>query len=283
MALNEMQGATPATTVEGESMNPRSMTIWLWLTVPIAILLAIAAGVGFFTEDLYRDPPSLLAQATAQDVVTLVVALPALVIGAVFASRGSERGRLVWLGVLGYVLYTYLTYAFGIRFNPLFLVYVALLGCSLYALIGGLATTDFEALRVRFTQRTPVKAVSVFLAVVAILFYLVWLSETLPAVLAGEVPQSVVEDGAPTNVVHVVDMAWLLPGMLLTALWLWRRRAIGYALAGALLTLLALLVLAIVAMAVVEMSLYGAALCGIVSALSLVMVVWYLRGLKEQQ
>jgi hypothetical protein len=32
----------------------------------------------------------------------------------------------------------------------------------------------------------------------------------------------------------VVDMAWILPGMLLTAVWLWRKQAIGYALAGAL-------------------------------------------------
>jgi hypothetical protein len=243
--------------------------------------MAIAAGVGLFIEDLYRDPPSLVAQAIGQDVVTLVVAVPALVISAILASRGSERGRLVWLGVLGYVVYTYATYAFGIRFNPLFLVYLALLGCSLYALIGGLATTDFEALKARFTQRTPVKVVSVFLAVVAVLFYLVWLSEALPAVLAGGVPQSVVADGAPTNVIHVVDMALLLPGMLLAALWLWRKRAIGYVLAGALLTLLALLKLAIVAMAVLEMSLPVAAFFGILSAISLGMLVWYLRELKE--
>jgi hypothetical protein len=243
-------------------------------------LLAVAAGSGLFVEGLYRDTPSLVAQASGQDVVTLVVALPVLVISAILASRGSERGRLLWLGVLVYLVYTYLTYAFGMRFNPMFLVYVALLGCSLYALIGGLATTDFEALKVRFTESTPVKAASVFLAVVAILFYFVWLSEAVPAVLAGEVPRSVLEDATPTNVVHVVDMAWILPGMLLTAIWLWRRWAIGYALAGALLTFLAILELAIVAMAVVDMSLYGAALFEVLFAISLGMLVWYLRGVR---
>ena len=279
MALKELQGATP-TTAEEQRISPHTK-IWLWLTAPIALLLAVAAGSGLFVEGLYRDPASLVAQAIGQDIVTLVVALPALVIGAILASRGSTRGHLVWLGVLGYVLYTYATYAFAIRFNPMFLVYLALLGCSLYALIGGLATTNFEALKVRFTQRTPVKAVSVFLAVVAALFYLVWLSEAVSAVLTGGVPQSVVADGTPTNVVHVVDMALLLPGMLLTALWLWRKRAIGYLLAGALLTLLALLKLAIVAMAVLEMSLPVAAFFGILSALSLTLLVWYLRGLKE--
>jgi hypothetical protein len=91
MPMKEIQNPTP-TTVEGERMNPRSTTIWLWLTAPIAVLVAIAAGVGLFIEGLYRDPSSLVAQATGQDVVTLVVALPVLVISAF---RGSARGRLV--------------------------------------------------------------------------------------------------------------------------------------------------------------------------------------------
>ncbi len=105
MAIKEIQNAT-STAVEGKRMNPRSTTIWLWLSAPIAPLLAVAAGSGLFVEGLYRDPPSLVSQAIGQDLVTLVVALPALVIGAILASRGSERGRLVWLGVLGYVVYT---------------------------------------------------------------------------------------------------------------------------------------------------------------------------------
>lgn len=45
----------------------RHSNIWLWLTVPIAILLAIAAGGGVFRSSLYRDNPSLLAQAIGQD------------------------------------------------------------------------------------------------------------------------------------------------------------------------------------------------------------------------
>jgi hypothetical protein len=207
---------------------------------------------------------------------------------AILAGRGSERARLVWLGTLAYVLYTYVIYAFQVHFNPLFLVYVALLGLSLYALIGGLATTDFKALRARFTESTPVKAVSVFLAVVAVLFYFVWLSEIFPALLSGGVPQSVTQVGTPTSGVPVLDMAWILPGLILTAVWLWRKRAIGYVLAGALLTFLALLVLAIVAMTV-AMSLYGqpvavgmAVVFGILSALSLGMLVWYLRGVRDK-
>jgi hypothetical protein len=285
MATKEVQNAT-ATTVEEQRISPRSTTIWLWLTGPIAFLVAIAAGVGFFIADLYRDAPINAAQAVGQDLITLVVALPTLLISAILALRGSRRAHLVWLGALGYLVYTYLMYALAIQFNPLFLVYVALLGLSLYALIGGLATTDFARIKARFSRGTPVKAVSIFLAVVTVLFYFIWLSEDIPALLAGEVPQGVIDAEAPTDIVHVLDMAWILPANVLTAIWLWRGQALGYALAGTLLSFLSLLVLAIMSMLVFQV-LYGVAVglgiavvFGVVFAMSVGMLVWYLRGLK---
>jgi hypothetical protein len=207
MASKEVQNPAPKTTLNG-NRSPRATTrIWLWLTGPIAFLVAIAAGVGFFIDDLYRDAPVNAAQAVGQDLITLVVALPVLVVSAILALHGSMRAHLVWLGALGYLVYTYASYALAIEFNSLFLVYVALLGLSLYTLIGGLATMDFAEIKAHFSRGTPVKAVGIFLAVVAVLFYFMWLSEDIPALLAGEVPQGVIEAEAPTDVVHVLDMA----------------------------------------------------------------------------
>lgn len=221
---------------------------WLWLTVPIALLLAIAAGGGLLIGDLYRDAPNLVVQARGQDLITLLVALPTLVIGAWLTARGSQRARLVWLGALIYTVYTYVGYAFAVRFNSLFLVYVALLGCATYALIGGLVTTDRVGIQANFTARTPVKAVSLFLVVIAPLFYALWLSDAIPASLAGQPSQGLIDAGTPTNFVQVLDMAWLLPALVITAVKLWRKQPIGYTLAGALLTYAVLLTLAVLAM-----------------------------------
>lgn len=221
---------------------------WLWLTVPIAILMATAAASGLFIAGVYRDPPGLVAQAMGQDAVTIFVALPTLAVSALLVRRGSRRARPVCTGALLYVTYTYASYAFGIRFNALFLVYVALLGCSAYALIGGIASTDRDDTKAAFTDRAPVRGVSVFLFVVATLFYLIWLGEALPASVSGTPPQSVRDDGTPTNVIHVLDMALLLPAMIIAAVSLWRRQPLGFVLAPALLSNLALLALAILAM-----------------------------------
>jgi hypothetical protein len=159
---------------------------YLMLTVPIVVLLAVAAGGGLFVGGLYRDSPNLVAQAVGQDAVTLTVALPTLAISGFLASRGSQRARLVWLGGLIYTVYTYVGYAFAVRFNPLFLVYVALLGCSTYALIGGLVATDMAGIKAAFTGRTPVKAVSIFLGVIAVLTFRVLLTLAILAMVVME-------------------------------------------------------------------------------------------------
>jgi hypothetical protein len=220
------------------------------MTIPIAALLAIAAGGGLFIQDLYRDAPSFVAQAVAQDFVTLVVGLPALIISVILAKRSSKRAYLVWLGVLVYLIYTYVVAAFSVRFNSMFVVYVALLGCSLYSLIGGIATADLKGIEAGFTEKTPTRAPSNFLVILAVLFYFLWLSEIVPALLTGEMPQAVKDVETPTNAIHVLDMAWILPAMGLTAVWLRRKQGIGYASAGALLIYVSLMVLAIMSMVV---------------------------------
>ena len=265
----------------------RHANVWLWLTFPIAILLTIAAGGGVFISGLYRDTPYFVAQAVGQDLISLAIVLPTLTVTAFLASRGSPRARLVWLGGLVYLVYTYVVAAFNVSFNSLFLVYVALLGCSLYALIGGLVTADMAGIKACFTEKTPVKAVSIYLAVLAVLFYFMWLSEIVPALMAGEIPQSIRDNGTPTNAVHVLDMAWVLPSFGITAVSLWRKQALGYTLAGAILSYGVLLILAILSM-VVFMIWEGhpvvvpqVVIFGTLLAISLGMLIWYMKGLKS--
>ncbi len=265
----------------------RSVGPWLWLTAPIALLLAVAAGSGLLVDGIYLDAPAFAAQAMGQDFLSLVVVLPALVVSALLARRGSARARLVWLGLLVYIVYTYAIAAFDVRFNGLFLVYTALLGCSLYALIGGVATTDMGALRARFGDSTPVRTTSISLAVVAVLFYMLWLSDVVPALIARTVPASVAAVGLPTSPVHVLDMAWILPAMLMAAYWLWHRCAIGYVLSGALLAFVSTMCLAIASMTVFMRRAGIAAPAEqtvafiVVAALTLGLLAWYLRAMKR--
>ena len=62
-------------------------------------------------------------------------------------SVNSASNPLGWavnppLGVTGYLLYTYASYAFLTAFNELYLVYVALFALTLFTLVGGIARID---------------------------------------------------------------------------------------------------------------------------------------------
>jgi hypothetical protein len=260
---------------------------WLGLTLPIAILLAMAAGGGVFIRSLYRDNPYFVAQAIGQDHVSLAEVLPTLIIAGFLARRGSPRAWIVWLGALVYLVYTYAIAAFDVQFNLLFLAYVALLGCSLYALIGSLATADIVAIKACFGERTPIKVVGIYLAILAFLFYFIWLREIIPALMAGRIPQSIQDNGTPTNAVQVLDMAWVLPAFGIAAIELWRKRPMGYVMGGTLLSYVVFMTSAIMGMAVFMMwggfsvAVPQVVIFGALLALSLGMLIWYMKNLKS--
>jgi hypothetical protein len=233
--------------------SERTTLWWLWLAVPIATLAIAASLSGVFVDSVYAmETENFAAQGIGQDIANLI-AYPILLLLAWAASRGSVRAYLGWLGILVYSAYSYAIYSFDVRFNALFLVYVAVWGLSIYALIGGLTAVDPVRVKAAFGQRAPVRSTWIVLVVVALMFYLQWLSEDLPAILEGKTPQSLIDAGLPTSPVHVLDMAVLLPAALVTGALLSKRRSWGFVLAPVLLTGLVLLAVGIATlMAVLE-------------------------------
>ncbi len=206
-----------------------------WLSACIVALALPAHLIGLVSPSIYRDAAVMLPQNLGTDVVTLGVGIPLLAVATLAMRRGFLRARLLWLGALGYLVYAYGMYALGVRWNPLFLLYVALFSLSLFALMIGLAGTDAARMRAGFTPRAPVWAVATYLIVIAGMVSALWLAEEVDALLGGTVPPSVVQFQTPTNVVHVFDLGVVLPALVVAAVMLVRDRPWGYVLAGLLL------------------------------------------------
>lgn len=257
------------------------------LSVALAVLLFVAAVAGLFVPGLYRDTSAWTAQSRGVNLVDLVIALPTLVASLLLAARGSSRAQVVWLGALGYVLYNAVIFTFDVAFNPLFLVYVGLLSLSVFSLIALLTHLDVENLRSRFSVDTPIRSVSVYLVIVAALFFLAWMKDIIPAILGNSIPTTIVQAKIPTNPVYVLDLGFLLPLFILSALWLLRRRAWGYLLAGQLLVLNSLLSLSIISSGLFQYandrstSLAIVPMFGIITVVSVVLVIRYVRSLRE--
>ena len=215
----------------------------LWLSLSIlAVFLAIAGNIiALSNPRIYANlTAAFLPQAIAQDIASLVIVAPLWLILAILALRGSLRAYLLWLGVLTFTVYNYVIYTFSVPFGSLFLLWVAVLGLSLFALIGGVASVEHEAVKSSYKSERAIKVVSWFLIITAILFAFLWLSEDVPALLSGNTPQSVVDMAIPTNPVHILDLGFFLPAVIITGIMLLKQKPFAYTVTPAFLVFLIL-------------------------------------------
>src|ERR1035437_8687591 len=144
---------------EGETAM-RVSSVWIVLSLVAALLMAIASAAGALSSATYaRETVSWAAQGEGQDIVNVLVAFPLLAFSALYVHLGYARAHLVWIGALMYTAYSYVLYAFFVHFGPWFLVYVAILGLSSYALAGAALGITVAQLRAVVSRVTQIKAV----------------------------------------------------------------------------------------------------------------------------
>ncbi|WP_084126796.1 hypothetical protein [Demequina sp. NBRC 110054] len=223
----------------------------LMMSLPLAALAALASGAGVLADDLYRrDMESFAVQGAAQDWVTLLLAVPAVLALGFAACRGSRGALLLWHGAVLYLAYTYAIASFMVQFNVLFLVYTSTFGLAVLTLATSLPRTIHTTPSDAFGVGWPRRTVTAVLWAIVVVFAFLWLSDIVPALLGGTRPESLAESGTPTNGVEAIDLSLLLPTSALAGYWTLRRQVRGAVLAMALLAFTALLGLALVAMVI---------------------------------
>lgn len=187
--------------------RPWPPVAWSYATAAAVVATGLAGIVG--RSRVYGGETLVLADAAiAQDVVTVLLAGPALLVAARRASAGSVAATLVALGVMSFLAYNYAIYCFSITFGPLFLPWTVLRGTSTFLLLAGL----WQAHRQRHGRWvSPRMLVSVPLCVVAATFAALWLLQIGRDTLDGSGSASAGEWDVPTNPVHVLDLAFFLP------------------------------------------------------------------------
>jgi hypothetical protein len=230
-----MQQSRPVPVTGTSSVTNVNLRVAQRLSALIVVLGAIASAGGLFMSSLYRGETAwVVPQNRGQDLITLL-AMPILAVTLLAVRRGSARATLAWIGLLGYVCYTYAGAAFAFHFNEFFLIYVALFSLSIFALIAAFTGIDVAALRRTFDTHVPRRAVSIFLAVLGCMLTLMWVGQIIPFLTTGTLPDLIVRAAAPTNFVYVLDLGLVVPLALLGAFWLWRDMAWGYVVAGYIL------------------------------------------------
>ena len=92
------------------------------LSLVIAGLVAVTSLFGIFFKSIYSlETDNYAAQALGQDMVNLIVVVPALIMSSLLVYRGVRRALFIWLGILFYLLYTFIIFFFAVQiivFDP---------------------------------------------------------------------------------------------------------------------------------------------------------------------
>lgn len=218
-----------------------------WHTPALAVLLLTTTGYGLLADEAYRVSPGVRDNfgdvMRGQDVVTLLT-VPVLLLLSRRAGKGSLPAHLLRNGLFLYYAYSYLLYALS-PYNDVFLVNVAILGLAAYGLLVGLFRLDVAQVG-EATAGVPRRGIGWFLVVIGCLFATLWLSMLLPA-LPGDLPAGRMTYDIP-SVVHVLDLALVLPVVVGTGVLMLRDAPVAPALAVMLLCKMTTLGLSLVSM-----------------------------------
>ena len=212
------------------------------LSIILAVLVIFVSCIGLFVPGIYsQETPNWTAQAIGQDFFDLFLIVPFLIVTSFLAYKKTKTAMLLWSGAVFYLIYTFVIYCFAIHFNSLFIFYCLILGLSLYCFVYFLYSHIRKPIADWFSDKIPVRAVGFYLIAIAGVFYLLWLSEVVPAMIANTTPNNIIDMGLLTNPVHALDLAIVLPGFFIVAILLLRKKSLGLLLASTLLVFLILM------------------------------------------
>jgi hypothetical protein len=244
--------------------------------IVLCTAIATIAGI-FYTDQIY--PTTEARQAfIANDVVTLFIGLPILLISMWLTYRGKLIGLLFWPGAIFYGLYNYTTSLFGAPLTIMYPLYLIIVTLSIYTTIGLIATIQSEPVKQKLTGHVSEKLSSGPLIGLGVAFGM----RALVILVTATIDQTSLP--GPELGLLVADFiacaAWVIGGIML-----WRRQALGYVTGPGLLFSISMLFIGVIAILLLQPIISGAPLLvmdilvlSIMGLICFVPFVLYVRG-----
>lgn len=220
--------------------------LWSGGSAPESVLTVRGEQVELYGEGLYRfDSVFKGAGNRGTDLVTLLVGLPLLWWATRWYRRGAVAGGLLLAGALTWFLYAYASLSLSAAYNELFLLQVALVSISLWALALTVGSVHLADLPPEQAMALPRRRLAWLLVGSGALTALVWLQPLASTLPSGSAPPML--QHSTTLVTEVLDLALVAPAAVVAGMLLRRRRWQALTIAVPLLVLLVVLAAAIIA------------------------------------
>jgi hypothetical protein len=189
-----------------------------------SVIALVSSSSSLLNSNIYANtlPPELLVGSIGFDAMSLLVSV-AMLLCLAGIKAGHDRWWLVWTGLQGFLTYAYALYAFGLVFTPLYLLYIAIVGLSAFALALFWRSVNPRLLLHVKMANPPRRTMGTALLTISSVFTVVWI-----VALAEAIAQAV---ELPAATVIVLDLAFTLPLLAIVGLLLLQKKPMGYLLA----------------------------------------------------
>lgn len=178
----------------------------------LSIIVTLVTCYGIWGNLYSSETEENVIKGIGQDYGTLFFILPIFIISFLSARKGRLIGLILYLASTVYFFYTYLLYLIAGEVNSMFLGMVTVVALSLYLII--FTVTDINRNRVINLAQLPYRKLTISILLICTgLFYLLWLKKIIPHSIS---PEGNIT--SLTKAVHILDLGFLLPGILISAI-----------------------------------------------------------------
>ncbi|MDF2677309.1 MAG: hypothetical protein K0Q97_1627 [Bacillota bacterium] len=179
-------------------------------------------GSGIYAHDSYFKAPILIGS----DLIILFLVVPMMIAGLINEiKKRTIKSKLYLTSITATVLYYATSIAFGVTYNSLHLLYIALFSSSLFTVIIMIKSINTNELRKSQNLILPSKGLSIFLILSGISLFIAWLPDIIPSLISGK--SLMLIEIYTTEITYVLDMGIISPLMFICLYLLKKKDGLG--------------------------------------------------------
>lgn len=234
----------------------------------------------------YRDSVSVAAQGIASDIVTALFAIPILLVSLVLYNKEQLKGKVLLTGIIGYFMYTYISYVFLWNYNFMFLIYVSLMSLSTLTFILLMSSYDYKNFKQSFSKEFSTKYVGIFQILIGVFIGLMWLGTIVTPLLSNKTPE--ILEHYTTLVIQAMDLGIVVPTAITSGILILKKDNLGYILSSVVIVKGSMMLIAILTMIVnqtfagVTLDIVVTTVFGLFAVASIAALIFLLRGISSE-
>ncbi len=173
-------------------------------------------GYGIYAFDSYFQAPTSIGT----DLCILLIVIPMFIVTYLnYMKKSDAIAQLKLISAYAVVLYYAASIVFGLTYNQLFLVYVALFSCSLFGMFWHIRNISLQQ------AICGSSGVSVFLSLSGVALIVAWLPDVIPAMVKGTTLALI--GVYTTNITYVLDMGIISVLCFVTLYMIGKKKPLG--------------------------------------------------------